>query len=118
MTTTVWNSALEYVIAAAFEAGICAGNIEVRLSVSLPDGEPNAQKLVADLVKCGARLTRNGDIATVHVNGEHASKLLAQERPSVERCWKCGSSGPFDGHFSGRDLTQKMCVSCFAERRA
>ena len=77
---TVWDSAIEFVIAAAFEAGIGADNIEIRLSVSLPDGEPNAQKLVANLVKCGARLTRNGDIATVHVGSEHASKLLAQER--------------------------------------
>jgi len=82
MPATIWNSAIEYVIASAFEAGIGAGNIEIRLrlSVSLPDGEPNAQKLVADLVKCGARLTRNGDVATVHVSQEHASKLLAQER--------------------------------------
>lgn len=36
--------------------------------------------------------------------------------PTEDRCWKCGSKGPFDSHFCGRDLTQKMCVSCFAER--
>ncbi len=80
MTTKIWNSGLEYVLSAAFEAGV--ENIELRLSASGVTGEGNAHRLMANLAKCGATVTRDGDVLTVSVNDAQASECLRQDMES------------------------------------
>jgi hypothetical protein len=75
--TKVWNSGLEYVLSAAFEAGV--DSIELKLSTSGLTGEGNAHRLMANLAKCGATVTRSGDILTVRVNGNQASECLRRD---------------------------------------
>jgi hypothetical protein len=78
--TKIWNSGLEYVLAAAFEAGV--DKIELRLSASGVTGEGNAYRLMANLAKCGAKVTRDGDILAVSVSDTQASECLRRDTES------------------------------------
>jgi len=78
-STKIWNSGLEYILSAAFEAGIGIENIELRLSASGVTGEGEAHRLMANLAKCGAKVTQNGDVLTVSLRNEHASECLRRD---------------------------------------
>lgn len=85
--TKVWGSGLEYVLSAAFESGV--DDIQLRLSTSGVSGEGSAHRLMANLAKCGAVVTRNGDTLIVSVSAQQASECLRIDTAESVDCVIC-----------------------------
>lgn len=127
--TAVWNSGLNYVLASAFEAGVGATNITLSINVSGVDGTEHAIRLAADLAKCGARVTKTGDMLTVDVSDDNASELLrrnsengqGEKNERIQRIFKpsfeevCGDSAAAAMRYDEKSAVSSIAAACEAD---